>query len=270
MNIKYNSRRVTFSNEKRFDDITNLEPRGWVFGSDVLQRLVSVAVRFRPSRVHVARHPLERIHMRVAADNAFARDLGIHRINLLLWSRLCSAWAAGFASQVIDSAVAHVFQAVAAARVRRLHGLSDGFGGKSWWRVRGCAQPVGLLFVRTVVQERQRSALAVQQAELRVNGGWRRRRTAPPCVVILGWGSLRSPWIISGWIVLRGATESGWLLTELSVQNLVLVVQGSTVKVPAPPRQRWSFLFFTEKARLLKSAWRCWRSNNFSVTYWLE
>lgn len=247
MNIKYNSRIVACSNEKPFDDITNLEPRGWVFGSDVLQRLVGVAVRFRPSRVHVAGHSLERIHVRVTADEAFDRDLGVHRIDLLLWSRLCSVWAAGFASQVINSAVAHVFQAVAAARVRRLRGLSDGFGGKSRWRLRGCAQPVGLLSVRAVVQERQRSALRVQQAELRVNGGRWRRRAAPPRVVILGRGPLRSPWIIGGWNVLRGATESGWLLAELSVQNAVLVVQGSTVKVPAPPRQRWSFLFLQKK-----------------------
>ncbi|KAF3854840.1 hypothetical protein F7725_022895 [Dissostichus mawsoni] len=67
-------------------------------------------------------------------------------------------WAASSASQVINSSVTHVI--LTAARVCPLRqrtkgsGLSDGLRGKSGWREGGCTQPVRLLSLTAVVQER--------------------------------------------------------------------------------------------------------------------
>ena len=102
-----------------------------------------------------------------------------------------AAWPA---SQVVDGTGAHVFKAVLAAAwpaarfcLLRLWliawGLSDGLGGKSWWRVGAFAQTVGLFSVRA----------AVQLAKLRVKRRWYGRRAAPPRVLMLGCGSLGSP-----------------------------------------------------------------------------
>lgn len=206
-----------------------------MFGSDVLHRLISVAVGFRCSCVLVARDELIYVVMSEAANDGFIGDL------CRSGPRGCRVWTTRLASQLIESTDTSGLWAVAAAWAKG-SGLSDGFRGKSRRSVGGCTQPVRLLCIRDVVQERERPALALQQVELRVN----RWRTTP--ALILGCGSLSSPDIFSWEIVLANVLtyrDLSWgLLTELSIQNPVRHIQGVTLKGPAPPRQRWYSLSY--------------------------
>lgn len=129
----------------------------------------------------------------------------VHHVLLPLQPCLTQSWTAG---QMVDSSgAARLLQtgpaSAAGSAGGRLGGcvaeggLSDGPGRKSRWCVCGCAQAAGLLFVRTAVQERQRSAPAVR-AQLGVNGRRPGRRAEPPGVLYLGCRSVRRPLIGSG------------------------------------------------------------------------
>lgn len=165
---------------------------GWalVFGSDVVHWFVGVAVVLRLCRLLSAVSRLE---------GADVSDLGVHRVPLLLPLLLRlghkrSVRATRPAGEVVHGSIAHVFPAAAAAAagvqpVRlppllvSLH-LADGPRVPSGRRAGTRPQFVRLL----AVQHRQGFALAVQQAQFRVDSLWRGRVLAvrPPLARSLG------------------------------------------------------------------------------------